>query len=59
MPLMIWDAKKGELLRTLKGHKDGITAMALSGDGETIVSGSRDKTIRVWRLAEELRIAGK
>ncbi|MXV77418.1 PQQ-binding-like beta-propeller repeat protein [Candidatus Poribacteria bacterium] len=32
----------------LKGHTDQILTIALSPDGNTVVSGSSDKTIRVW-----------
>jgi WD40 repeat protein len=29
-------------------HSDGVTSVAFSSDGATIVSGSADKTIKVW-----------
>jgi len=29
-------------------HSDGVTSVAFSPDGSTIVSGSGDKTIKVW-----------
>ncbi len=35
-------------LATLTGHAGGITAIALSSDGQTIASGSRDRTLRLW-----------
>src|SRR5262249_2396551 len=35
-------------LFTLYGHTDWVTAVAVSGDGSRIVSGSFDKTVRVW-----------
>jgi WD domain, G-beta repeat len=35
-------------LITLTGHRGGITAIALSPDGETLASGSRDCTLRIW-----------
>lgn len=37
-----------ECLLTLKGHQNGITAVAISSDGRTIVSGSRDGILKVW-----------
>jgi WD domain, G-beta repeat len=37
-----------ECLQILTGHAGGITAIALSQDGETVVSGGRDCTVRVW-----------
>ncbi|KYC43418.1 hypothetical protein WA1_11310 [Scytonema hofmannii PCC 7110] len=36
---------------TLTGHSDKITSVAMSPDGLTVVSGSADKTIKVWNLA--------
>jgi hypothetical protein len=35
---------------TLTGHSDKITSVAISSDGLTVVSGSADKTIKVWNL---------
>ncbi|KAG9014086.1 hypothetical protein FRB90_005615, partial [Tulasnella sp. 427] len=32
----------------LRGHDDWVRAVAFSPDGKTLVSGSRDKTIRMW-----------
>jgi WD40 repeat protein len=32
------------------GHAETVTALALSPDGKTLVTGSRDKSIRVWDL---------
>ncbi|MFL5340548.1 MAG: hypothetical protein ACJ8F7_10395, partial [Gemmataceae bacterium] len=33
---------------TLEGHSDWVLSVALSKDGKTIVSGSRDSSARVW-----------
>src|SRR5262249_56496317 len=40
----------GTALRTLKGHQGTITAVGFSSDGKRLVSGSADKTARVWDL---------
>ncbi|WP_293106902.1 hypothetical protein [Moorena sp. SIOASIH] len=33
----------------LKGHRDWVSSVSFSPDGELIASGSRDKTIKLWR----------
>lgn len=38
------------LLRTLTGHTKPIYALAISPDGKTLISGSNDKTIKLWDI---------
>ena len=38
----------GKALQTLKGHTDWVYSVAFSPDGQRIVSGSRDKTLKIW-----------
>jgi WD40 repeat protein len=40
----------GALIRTLIGHTDIITVLALLPDGRRLISGSEDCTLRVWDL---------
>ena len=39
------------LVHTLKGHSSSVVSVAISPDGETLASGSRDNTIKLWNLA--------
>jgi WD40 repeat protein len=40
----------GPLLRTLEGHTGRVSALAITPDGGRAISGSWDKTLRVWDL---------
>jgi serine/threonine protein kinase len=42
---------KARLRRTLCGHADVVSAIAISPDAQSLVSGSYDKTIRLWALS--------
>lgn len=46
----IWDARTGQLLDKLRGHKDSVYSVAFSPDGAFLVSGSLDKTLKMWDL---------
>ena len=36
---------------TLKGHSDTVSSVSFSPDGKRIVSGSGDKTLKVWDIS--------
>jgi WD40 repeat protein len=44
----VWAVATGREELALKGHTDSVTSVAISGDGQRIVSGSRDGTVKVW-----------
>lgn len=44
----LWDKKTGAPLRSFSGHIDTINAVAFSRDGKKFVTGSADKTARLW-----------
>ena len=39
--------KEFVLIRTLTGHKETVVSVAISADGQTLASGSSDKTIKL------------
>jgi len=48
---------RGHLIRTLTGHADWVRTVALTGDGTKAVSGSSDKTLKIWDLATGKELA--
>jgi WD40 repeat protein len=50
--MKVWDIKKGKWWRTLEGHSDSITLIAMSLNGEVVISGDRRCTIMVWRVRQ-------
>ena len=57
--VLLWDTVTGEFLSSLKGHEEALRnsrpygyggGIAFSSDGKTLVSGSRDGTVRLWNL---------
>src|SRR5207248_214060 len=43
-----WDAQTGDPLLILTGHTGYVAALAVSDDGQRIVSGGTDKLLNVW-----------
>lgn len=41
---------QGEAAKTLVHHQDQVTALAVDASGSLLVSGGRDRTIRLWSL---------
>ncbi|CAJ0960932.1 unnamed protein product, partial [Mesorhabditis belari] len=46
--LRIWNVDEAQPALTLTGHMDRVTTSEVSDDGKYIVSGSSDRTVRVW-----------
>lgn len=48
-----WDGDKFENIQKLEGHQSEIWALAIAGSGDFIVTGSHDRSIRVWARTDE------
>ncbi len=49
----MWDLNTGELLYTLFGHSDFVHTVAISNDNARLVTGSNDKTAKIWDLCNK------
>jgi len=53
--VLVFDANDGELVMSLKGHKDIVYCVAYAKDGKRFASGGADKNIIIWtRKAEAI-----
>jgi WD40 repeat protein len=48
--LRVWELATGKELKQFDGHVGSVFCLAVSGDGRRLVSGSGDKTMRVWEM---------
>ncbi len=46
----LWDLS--EERKKLEGHKDRVYSVVFSPDGTQLITGSRDKTVRIWNIPE-------
>lgn len=51
--LLIFDSSSGKQLASYSGHKDVITHITYSSDGQYIGTASADKTVCVWKSPEK------
>ncbi|KAL0484680.1 groucho [Acrasis kona] len=48
----MWDLNNGDLVRRLIGHEDSVSCVDLTPDGTKLISGSLDKTMKIWDAHE-------
>ncbi|ERS95626.1 hypothetical protein HMPREF1624_08142 [Sporothrix schenckii ATCC 58251] len=46
----IWSVQTGQLLDRLSGHEGPVSTLAFAPDGSVLVSGSWDRTARIWSV---------
>ena len=49
--ISVWDAATGRLIRSMPGTRMGVTVVAFSPDGKTLVSAGQDRSIHAWDVA--------
>lgn len=54
--IKIWDARKGHIQATLRGHTMAVSSVAWTKDGNQVISGSVDHTVRIWGIAERKEV---
>ena len=47
--IKVWNIETGAVIETLTGHFKDVNSVAISADDNTIVSGSSDNTVKIWR----------
>lgn len=55
--MKMWSLTTSQEICTLKGHTSRVNLIAITPDGQTLISSSEDKTVKVWNLArgQEIR----
>ncbi len=57
----IWDTNSGEIILTLKGHRNFVSAVEFSPDGSKAITGSWEQTTKIWNVktGELIRTLGE
>jgi choice-of-anchor C domain-containing protein len=50
--IRIWELSSYQEAATLRGHRDAVNGIAFLPDGQTLVSGSQDGSIKFWRVSD-------
>ncbi len=54
--IRIWNLETGKLINTLDTHSHWVLSVAISSNGQYLVSGSIDKTVKLWNLKTKINV---
>lgn len=54
----LWDVQTGQMLESFAGHHDVVFSVAFTHDGEGLISGAFDTTVKYWDLRQILATRG-
>jgi serine/threonine protein kinase len=54
--IRLWDLETGQAIRTLTGHLDFVSCLAITPDGSLLISGAADKSLRLWNVQTGQRL---
>ena len=57
--LTVWKYKNFQKMIDLTGHTSRVLSMALSPDGEMVVSAGADETLRFWKVFEQKKLKNR
>jgi WD40 repeat protein len=55
--VVIWQLRSGHLIASLKGHTDIVNSVAFMPNGEGLISGGRDNTLKYWDVGGSALLA--
>jgi serine/threonine protein kinase len=54
--IRLWNLETGQVICTLTGHLDVISCLAMTPDGNLLISGAADKSLRLWDMQTGQRL---
>ncbi|MEB3340430.1 trypsin-like peptidase domain-containing protein [Okeania sp.] len=54
--ISVWDIESGEIIATWKAHPESVNSVAVTPDQQFVISGSDDKTIKIWQLPKNKNV---
>src|SRR5271155_4190438 len=57
--LRLWELSTGATTRRFVGHTNDVLSVSFSADNRQIVSGSRDRTIKLWNTLGDCKFTSR